>query len=216
MYVRRGAPPLPHWKIQGWHGSQAQAWPSEISSLDVSAYYPNYLQPSTARRSPRGPKATPPGSQPRRKNGLRTGGGPEPLRSGGGDGRIRTGDRGFADPRLNHLATSPWSGRRGSNSRPPPWQGGALPLSYFRSLSMARPPRRPSHRCLLASPLVPRRGFEPLRPKARPPQDRVSAYSTTSAWVSFSGRSGGIRTPDRRFWRPLLYRTELHSYWPEV
>lgn len=27
-----------------------------------------------------------------------------------------------------------WSGRRGSNSRPPPWQGGALPLSYFRPL----------------------------------------------------------------------------------
>ena len=25
-----------------------------------------------------------------------------------------------------------WSGRRDSNSRPPPWQGGALPLSYFR------------------------------------------------------------------------------------
>src|SRR5581483_674069 len=29
-----------------------------------------------------------------------------------------------------------WSGRRDSNSRPPPWQGGALPLSYFRG---ARP-----------------------------------------------------------------------------
>ncbi len=29
--------------------------------------------------------------------------------------------------------------------------------------------------------LVPRRGFEPLHPKARPPQDRVSTYSTTSA-----------------------------------
>jgi hypothetical protein len=26
---------------------------------------------------------------------------------GGGDGRNRTDDRGFADPRLNHLATSP-------------------------------------------------------------------------------------------------------------
>ena len=26
-----------------------------------------------------------------------------------------------------------WSGKRGSNSRPPPWQGGALPLSYFRT-----------------------------------------------------------------------------------
>src|SRR5690242_2109686 len=25
----------------------------------------------------------------------------------GGDGRIRTADKGFADPRLNHLATSP-------------------------------------------------------------------------------------------------------------
>ena len=25
-----------------------------------------------------------------------------------------------------------WSGKRDSNSRPPPWQGGALPLSYFR------------------------------------------------------------------------------------
>src|SRR5438105_4527385 len=31
------------------------------------------------------------------------------------------------------------SGRRDSNSRPPPWQGGALPLSYFRA---ARPPYR--------------------------------------------------------------------------
>ena len=27
---------------------------------------------------------------------------------------------------------SVWSGKRDSNSRPPPWQGDALPLSYFR------------------------------------------------------------------------------------
>ncbi len=27
-----------------------------------------------------------------------------------------------------------WSGRRGSNSRPPPWQGGVLPLNYFRKI----------------------------------------------------------------------------------
>ena len=27
-----------------------------------------------------------------------------------------------------------------------------------------------------------------------------------------TGRSGRIRTRDRRFWRPLLYQTELHSY----
>lgn len=31
-----------------------------------------------------------------------------------------------------------WSGRRGSNPRPPPWQGGALPLSYFRPLVRPR------------------------------------------------------------------------------
>ena len=32
---------------------------------------------------------------------------------------------------LGYVATK-WSGKRDSNSRPPPWQGGALPLSYFR------------------------------------------------------------------------------------
>ena len=26
-----------------------------------------------------------------------------------------------------------WSGKRDSNSQPPPWQGGTLPLSHFRS-----------------------------------------------------------------------------------
>ncbi len=30
-------------------------------------------------------------------------------------------------------AAKKWSGKRDSNSRPPPWQGGALPLSYFRT-----------------------------------------------------------------------------------
>ena len=54
-------------------------------------------------------------------------------------------NRGFADPRLNHLATSPWSGRGDSNPRPPPWQGGILPLNYFRFLSTL---------CLLTNPLA--------------------------------------------------------------
>ena len=27
-----------------------------------------------------------------------------------------------------------WSGRRDSNPRPPPWQGGVLPLNYFREI----------------------------------------------------------------------------------
>ena len=39
----------------------------------------------------------------------------------------------FCRPLPYHLAMPPyWSGRRDSNSRPPPWQGDALPLSYFR------------------------------------------------------------------------------------
>ena len=28
-----------------------------------------------------------------------------------------------------------WSGRRDSNPRPPPWQGGILPLNYFREMA---------------------------------------------------------------------------------
>ena len=36
-----------------------------------------------------------------------------------------SGDSGF-------IEVSRWSGRRGSNPRPSPWQGDALPLSYFR------------------------------------------------------------------------------------
>ena len=58
----------------------------------------------------------------------------------GGDTRIWTGESGFCRPLPYHLAMSPfvsmptlscghwtWSGQRGSDSLPPPWQGGALP-----------------------------------------------------------------------------------------
>lgn len=41
-----------------------------------------------------------------------------------------------------------WSGRRGSNPRPSPWQGDTLPLSYFRSY-------------LILTSSVPSRGVEP-------------------------------------------------------
>ena len=50
--------------------------------------------------------------------------------------RFELVDEGFADPCLttwprHHIWSddyhSIWSGRRGSNSLPPPWQGGALP-----------------------------------------------------------------------------------------
>ena len=61
----------------------------------------------------------------------------------GGASRSRTEVGGFAIRCMATLPTRPyclitrlrcpsWSGKRGSNSRPQPWQGCALPLSYSR------------------------------------------------------------------------------------
>ena len=36
---------------------------------------------------------------------------------------------------LGYAAIIYWSGRRDSNPRPPPWQGGVLPLNYFRIMA---------------------------------------------------------------------------------
>ena len=84
----------------------------------------------------------------------------------GGWGRDRTGVHGFANrcmtilpPSLNSdlrytqpktnshfcpsinsgqfLLRKNWSGKRGSNSRPQPWQGCALPLSYSRNYKIS-------------------------------------------------------------------------------
>ena len=66
------------------------------------------------------------------------------LKSNSAGGRGRTVTRVASQQflRLSRLPIPPprlwiifvWSGRRDSNSRPPPWQGGILPLNYFRSL----------------------------------------------------------------------------------
>ena len=66
---------------------------------------------------------------------------PPLRREFGGDTRIRTGDKDFADLCLTtwRCRQNPkWSGRRDSNSRQPRWQRGALPLSYSRSLQKAK------------------------------------------------------------------------------
>ncbi len=63
--------------------------------------------------------------------------------------RFELGNKGFADLCLTTWLCRPltsiialflkrskeikWSGRRDLNPRPPPWQGGVLPLNYFRS-----------------------------------------------------------------------------------
>ena len=59
----------------------------------------------------------------------------KPLLQRGGATQTRTGDKGFADLCLTTWLwrqKGNWSGRRDSNSRHPPWQGGTLPLSYYR------------------------------------------------------------------------------------
>ena len=96
--------------------------------------------------------------------------------------------KGFADLRLTTWLwrLKKWSGRRGSDSRPPPWQGGALPTellpheiggvfwcgrrdlnSYaFRHqiLSLARLPFRHARLTLGPKGLVTHRGLEPRTP----------------------------------------------------
>jgi hypothetical protein len=84
-----------------------------------------------------------------------------------------------------------WSGKRDSNSRPSPWQGDALPLSYFRI------------ECDL---LVGAAGFEPAAPWSQ------ARYSTKLSHAPiFYGVHEGIRTPGPRLRRPLLYPTELRG-----
>ena len=51
-----------------------------------------------------------------------------------GDKQIENALGGEAALHTSIEAQKDWSGRRDSNSRHPPWQGGALPLSHFRSL----------------------------------------------------------------------------------
>ena len=48
------------------------------------------------------------------------------------------------------------------------------------------------------------------------------APTTPSRWRVYQvppprhGRGGRIRTHDTRFWRPLLYQTELHPYYTKI
>ena len=108
------------------------------------------------------------------------------LRGGlGGGGRNRTGVHGFAGrcmttlpPRRKQKGESalspgvPWSGKRGSNSRPQPWQGCALPTELFphRPGIVRRPPsgvkakRDPVERPTTGNCLLPKeKAFEGIR-----------------------------------------------------
>src|SRR5690606_17799255 len=127
------------------------------------------------------------------------------IGNGGHDGN-RTRDGGFADLCLTTWLRGPWSGRRGSNSRPPPWQGGALPLSYFRPRFASQWPAGTGVRML-----VPRMRLEVIRPYGhRPlktaclpiPPPRHAAH--WQEWRDSNPRPTVLET--------AALPTELHSY----
>ena len=105
------------------------------------------------------------------------------------------------------------SERRDSNPRPPPWQGGVLPLNYVRNSSECRLHdlnTRPSDYKSDALPTelsrpisIPMRvkGLEPPRPKAPDPKSGASANSAKPAYDSC-----WARTSDPLIKSQLLYQ----------
>ena len=100
-----------------------------------------------------------------------------------------------------------WSGKRDSNSRPSPWQGDALPLSYFRNL-------------IQFENMVREKGLEPPRPKTPDPNSGASAIPPLPHILSNDGSNtfrspletnkigwgGWIRTNECRSQSPVPYR----------
>ena len=94
-----------------------------------------------------------------------------------------------------------WSGRRDSNSRPQPWQGCALPLSYARSRRRRR-----------NSKLPPRRGkggtIAFVRPFARPP--RRPEGPRKGVLRALLCKTLAARANSGRDRNPLLWTDESH------
>ncbi len=97
------------------------------------------------------------------------------------------------------------SGRRDLNPRHPPWQGGALPLSYSRASVWFRANTLPDVG-------LREKGLEPLRLTALDPKSSVSTNFTTLAYSTEPQQFGqGVepyrdRTCDPRIKSPLLYQ----------
>ena len=106
--------------------------------------------------------------------------------------RFELVDEGFADPCLttwprHHIWSeyfhSIWSGRRGSNSLPPPWQGGALPDELRPHIRCICPCTLPSDSCEYRGPR------ESLRSKILWGRGGISEFVTAVLLV---------RLPDKR------------------
>ena len=109
-----------------------------------------------------------------------------------------------------HLATSPylgvgfhscWSGRRGSNSLPPPWQGGALPDELRPHIRCIFPCTLPSDSCEYRGPR------ESLRSKILWGRGGISEFVTAVLLV---------RLPDKRLTFRRATRIGLEPTTPSV
>ena len=109
-----------------------------------------------------------------------------------------------------HLATSPylgvgfhscWSGRRGSNSLPPPWQGGALPDELRPHIRCIFPCTLPSDSCEFRGPR------ESLRSKILWGRGGISKFVTAVLLV---------RLPDKRLTFRRATRIGLEPTTPSV
>ena len=80
-----------------------------------------------------------------------------------------------------HASMECWSGRRDSDSRPPPWQGGALPTELL-------PRDQP------AADVVRAKGLEPIRRWAPEPKSGASANSATPAQSGCALAPRGVET----------------------
>ncbi len=80
-----------------------------------------------------------------------------------------------------HASMESWSGRRDSDSRPPPWQGGALPTELLPQI--------------VGCGLVRAKGLEPIRRWAPEPKSGASANSATPARAGMRARTTQTRQP---------------------
>ena len=115
------------------------------------------------------------------------------------------GSRGISTPRhrrrgWDHELRRWWSGKRGSNPRLPPWQGGALPLSYSRAPGVRgvrdrRIPRLGARRIAEPSERV-----KPGRACPRSPRNvrRPGRSYRRTSFLQSNPRKGGVRCSSRR------------------
>ena len=90
-----------------------------------------------------------------------------------------------AAPRTSFIEKTA-SGRRASNPRPPPWQGGVLPLNYSRSILRIRPARS----CVSAG--AARRKPDFAAPQPDPCLEVYTGTRKTATDPSCSARTTGV------------------------